>query len=174
MAPVRAATALALVAVLPPSAVAFQSTPLRHSSALHTRSRTVSPLSMVIDERKSTTEANKAKSIGPAVLIRKVKESVDIPWLAEGDAAASNKVNVPDHIKAILSQPNAPKREKETPERVARVRGRADEAAEDAKKAQGMTDADKDAWFRSAPPSPRAITKDDPLRVIVAGGGLAG
>ena len=41
-------------------------------------------------------------------------------------------------------------------------------------KARGMTDADADAWFRSPPSSPRAITNDDPLRVIVAGGGLAG
>ena len=35
-----------------------------------------------------------------------------------------NKIDMPDHVKAILAQPSAPKREHESPERTERIRSR--------------------------------------------------
>ena len=79
----------------------------------------------------------------------------------------------------ILAQPNAPKREHESDERTARVRGRFEQAAADAMELRGMLvgEEDESAWWRTprnTPQGGRAVTKDDPLTVIVAGGGLAG
>ena len=58
-----------------------------------------------------------------ADLLRDAK--LDIPWLAEGDAPAENKVNTPDSAKRIFALPTAPKRTAESPERVEEVRARA-------------------------------------------------
>jgi len=113
-----------------------------------------------------------------ADLLRDAK--LDIPWLAEGEAPASNKINTPDSAKRIFAKPEAPKRSVESVERVHAVRDRAKQAAADAAALRGMLtgDADKNAWWRSPPPAgvgaERAVTKDEPLRVLVAGGGLAG
>ena len=39
------------------------------------------------------------------VLVRVLPQS---EWLASGEGAARNKVDMPDHVKEILAQPNAP------------------------------------------------------------------
>ena len=119
-----------------------------------------------------------APSRAVADLLKDAK--LDIPWLAEGDAPAENKVNTPESAKRIFALPDAPVRHAESPERVAAVRARAATAAKDAAELRGMLTgaADSDAWWRSPPPggagSERELTKDEPLRVLVAGGGLAG
>lgn len=86
---------------------------------------------------------------------------------------------MPDYIESVLAQPNAPKREAESEERTHRIRSRADQAAKDALALRGMLvgEEDKKAWWRTkrnVPKGGRAVTKDDPLTVLVAGGGLAG
>jgi zeaxanthin epoxidase len=70
----------------------------------------------------------------------------------------------------------APVREPETTDRVQEVRERFRKASEDAAQARGCASGDaKNEWWRQPlPPSPREVTSDDPLRVIVAGGGVAG
>jgi len=131
-----------------------------------------SPAAMVIGEQ--------ASSFGPATLIRKLKEDLpQFPWLAEGSGNPNNKVDMPDHVKAILAQPTAPKREAESPERTERIRGRMEQAAADAQALKGMLAGGEDAsaWWRTNPNTPaggRAVTSDAPLTVLVAGGGLAG
>ena len=121
-----------------------------------------------------------ASSFGPATLIRKLKEDLpQFPWLAEGSGNPNNKVDMPDHVKAILAQPTAPKREAESPERTERIRGRMEQAAADAQALKGMLAGGEDAsaWWRTNPNTPaggRAVTSDAPLTVLVAGGGLAG
>jgi hypothetical protein len=70
-----------------------------------------------------------ANSFGPATLLRKLKE--DLPqfeWLADGSGSPSNKVDMPDYVKQVLSQPSAPKREAESEERTQRIRGSLDAA----------------------------------------------
>lgn len=121
-----------------------------------------------------------AESFGPAQAIRKLKETLpQVDWLAEGHGNPANKVNMPDHVKEILAQPDAPKRAAESEERTKRIRGRFEEAARDAAALKGMCvdEMDKNAWWRTSSNTPkggRQVTKDDPLRVLVAGGGLAG
>ncbi|KAL3773678.1 hypothetical protein ACHAWO_010117 [Cyclotella atomus] len=125
-----------------------------------------------------------ASSIGPATLLRNLKQSLpQIPYLAEGSASPSNKIDIPPHVAAVLSSPEAPKREAENEERTNRIRERAAQASRDAMEMRGMLlgDADLSAWWRTPHPSAtsnggggRAITKEDPLTILVAGGGLAG
>ena len=121
-----------------------------------------------------------AESFGPAALLRKAKASLpQIEFLAEGEGNPNNKINMPDHIRAVLDQPNAPKREAESEERTTRIRARAEQAAKDAAALRGMLTGEEDntAWWRTKRDTPqggRVVTKDDPLTVIVAGGGLAG
>ena len=121
-----------------------------------------------------------AESFGPASLLRKLKADLpQFPWLAEGAGSEHNKVDMPDGVRAVLAQPEAPTRIAENPERTARIRGRAEQAASDAAALRGMLlgEEDAQAWWRTpreTPPGGRAVTKDDPLTVIVAGGGLAG
>ena len=121
-----------------------------------------------------------ASSIGPAQLLRKLKQDLpQIDWLAKGNAPASNKIDIPDHVAHVLAQPDAPKRVAENEERTQRIRSRAKQASEDAMKLRGMLTGEDDgkAWWRtqrSTPEGGRAVTKDDPLTVLVAGGGLAG
>ena len=113
-----------------------------------------------------------------ADLLRDAK--LDIPWLAEGDAPRENKVNTPDSAKRTFALPGAPHRVEESQARVKEVRDRAEGAAKDARELRGMLtgDGDKSAWWRSPPPAgegnERELTTDEPLRVLVAGGGLAG
>mmetsp|Transcript_29014 Transcript_29014/g.85843 ORF Transcript_29014/g.85843 Transcript_29014/m.85843 type:complete len:622 (-) Transcript_29014:109-1974(-) len=121
-----------------------------------------------------------AESIGPAQLLRKLK--ADLPqfdFLAEGHGNPANKIDVPDHVRAVLSKPNAPTREAENEERTHRIRSRAKQAAEDALELKGMLlgEEDEKAWWRTRrdiPKGGRAVTTEDPLTVLVAGGGLAG
>lgn len=130
------------------------------------------PLTMVIGKQ--------ASSFGPASLLRKLKS--DLPqfdWLAEGDGSPRNKVNMPDHIKEVLSQEKAPIRESESEERTHRIRSRAKQAAQDAAALRGMLVGEEDsaAWWRTPSGTPaggRELTKENPLTVLVAGGGLAG
>jgi len=89
---------------------------------------------------------------------------------------SEKKINMPEHIRRVLSDPRAPKRKPETPERVQFVRDNARQAMIDASSMAGATD-DADAWWRSpadVPAGGRAVTADHPLRVLVAGGGIAG
>ena len=123
---------------------------------------------------------NQAESVGPAQLLRKLKtELPQIPWLAEGAGSPHNKVNMPDSVKEILAQPEAPKREAESEERTHRIRSRFEQATADAAALKGMLvgKEDEEAWWRTQPSTGeggRAVTADDPLTVIIAGGGLAG
>jgi len=121
-----------------------------------------------------------AESFGPAALIRKLKKDLpQFPFLAEGAGSDRNKVDMPEHVQQILSQPSAPKRVAENEDRTHRIRQRAEQAASDAAALRGMLVGaeDETAWWRtqrSTPAGGRAVTKDDPLTVLVAGGGLAG
>ena len=121
-----------------------------------------------------------ASSIGPAQVLRDLKEKLpQVPWLADGSGSPSNKIDIPDHVARVLAQAEAPQREAESAERTDRIRGRAKQASEDALKLRGMLTEDDDdaAWWRTpraVPEGGRAITGDDPLTVLVAGGGLAG
>ena len=92
-------------------------------------------------------------------------------------APTDRKENMPAHIRRILQDPRAPQRVPENDERTQKIRGRAAEAAEDALAGTGFIEAaaDKDAWWRTPLNIPgREVTKEEPLRVLVAGGGLAG
>lgn len=121
-----------------------------------------------------------ASSIGPAQVLRDLKDRLpQIEWLADGDGSPRNKVDIPEHVAQVLAQPDAPKRVAENEERTERIRGRARQASEDAAKLRGMLTGEEDesAWWRtprSVEKGGRAVTKDDPLTVLVAGGGLAG
>lgn len=135
---------------------------------------------IVVSSTKRNVVGEQATSIGPAQVLRNLKETLpQISWLAEGEAPHSNKIDIPDHVAAVLAQPAAPKRVAESVERTQRIRERGRRAAEDAAKLKGMLDGDDDAkaWWRnqrSVPTGGREIMKDDPLTVLVAGGGLAG
>jgi len=121
-----------------------------------------------------------AESFGPADILRKLKSSLpQIDWLAEGKGNEDNKINMPDYIKKVLAQPDAPSREAENKKRTDRIRSRFVQASQDASALKGMSVGEKDeqAWWRTPSNTPeggRAVTKDEPLRVLVAGGGLAG
>jgi len=163
----RSTKAIAIIAIsLPQTTLGFA--PL--SSTTHTKS--ISTKLNVIGEQ--------ASSIGPAQLLRKLKSDLpQIDWLASGDAPSSNKIDIPDHVAHVLAQHDAPKRIAENEERTQRIRSRAIQASEDAMKLRGMLTGDDDAkaWWRtqrSIPEGGRTITKDDPLTVLIAGGGLAG
>lgn len=70
----------------------------------------------------------------------------------------------------------APVREPESPNRVQEVRERFRKASEDAAKAKGCVQQDSgDEWWRTPlDEQARLVTYDRPLRVVVAGGGVAG
>lgn len=70
----------------------------------------------------------------------------------------------------------APIRKPETPERVKEVRDRFKSAAKDAAAARGCASPDQeDEWWRTPEDTTYGeITDDRPLRVIIAGGGVAG
>lgn len=68
----------------------------------------------------------------------------------------------------------APVRVPESPDRVATVRDRFRRASEDAKQAVGCSTSDTgNEWWRTRP-TKRVVTNEEPLRVVVAGGGVAG
>lgn len=77
----------------------------------------------------------------------------------------------------------APVRTPETKDRVQQVRDRFRKASEDAAEAKGCVTADTgDEWWRTpigsttstTPSMARSVSVDDPLRVVIAGGGVAG
>ena len=117
---------------------------------------------------------------GPiAQALKELKTKYEVPWLAEGDGSPSNKVNMPEYVREVLAQPGAPRRSAESGDRVSEVRARAEKAAADAAALRGMLVGAEDeaAWWRSPPPGGaggREVTAAEPLRVLVAGGGLAG
>ena len=117
---------------------------------------------------------------GPiAQALKELKTKYEVPWLAEGDGSPSNKVNMPEYVREVLAQPGAPRRSAESADRVSEVRARAEKAAADAAALRGMLVGAEDeaAWWReprATPAGGREVTADDPLRVIIAGGGLAG
>lgn len=134
----------------------------------------------LVSSTRLNVVGEQATSIGPAQVLRNLKQTLpQITWLAEGNAPSSNKIDIPDYVAAVLAHPAAPKREIENVERTERIRERARRAAEDAAKLKGMLYGDEDvkAWWRtrrSVPEGGRVITTDDPLTILVAGGGLAG
>lgn len=104
-----------------------------------------------------------------ADLLRDVK--LEVPWLAEGEGSAENKVNIPGHVARVLER-SPKKRVPESSERIWAVRDRAKRATEDAlKAAYGSGD---DWWRERREGGTRTVTAEDPLRVVVVGGGLAG
>jgi zeaxanthin epoxidase len=112
--------------------------------------------------------------------LRKLKaDAPQFPWLAEGHGNPANKIDMPEHVKSVLAQPQAPRRVAESSERTARIRNRFEEARKDAAALKGMLvgKEDETAWWRTqreVPKGGRAVTADDPLTVMIAGGGLAG
>jgi len=141
------------------------------------------PTTQVVQPRSavgpSMVVGEQASSVGPAQLLRKLKQDLpQFPFLAEGGGNPANKVDMPDHVKEILAQATAPKREAESEERTHRIRSRYEQAAADAKELRGMLVGDDDAkaWWRTPRNAAggRPVTKDDPLTVLIAGGGLAG
>ena len=77
------------------------------------------------------------------------------------------------HMSAVV---DAPVRSPESPDRVKQVRERFRQAAEDAAQAKGCADGDKgDEWWRQPLDEQyREVTEARPLRVLIAGGGVAG
>jgi len=69
----------------------------------------------------------------------------------------------------------APVREPETSVRVKEVRERSRKASEDAASAKGCAIQDRgDEWWREPVPAEKNISAERPLRVLIAGGGVAG
>ncbi|CAJ1919943.1 unnamed protein product [Cylindrotheca closterium] len=138
------------------------------------------PQQTIVSSTQLNVIGQQAESFGPAQAIRKFKDALpQIDWLAEGHGSPDNKVNMPNYVKKVLAQPTAPKRENESEDRTHRIRSRYQEAAADAAALKGMCVGEKDeqAWWRQPidiPAGGRAVTKEEPLRVLVAGGGLAG
>eukprot|EP00635_Sarcinochrysidales_sp_CCMP3193_P014226 CAMPEP_0118905148 /NCGR_PEP_ID=MMETSP1166-20130328/9301_1 /TAXON_ID=1104430 /ORGANISM="Chrysoreinhardia sp, Strain CCMP3193" /LENGTH=594 /DNA_ID=CAMNT_0006844417 /DNA_START=17 /DNA_END=1801 /DNA_ORIENTATION=+ len=120
------------------------------------------PPGVVVVQKKKKMDTTTARH-AMADLLRDVK--VDIPWLVEGEAPKSNKENVPAHIASVLEKLPRP-RVPESAERIERIRRTAAEAAAvaelETKKSAG------DEWWRSRD------RRTPELRVLVAGGGLAG
>jgi zeaxanthin epoxidase len=77
----------------------------------------------------------------------------------------------PKPTKSVIRTP-------ETPERVRQVRERFRKASQDAAEAKGCAKQTKDEWWRtpvaSISESGRDVTAQEPLRVLIAGGGVAG
>lgn len=150
-------------------------------SAAALLSTTCSGFTLPRSTSSSTTSlqviGQQAESFGPASVLRSLKRNLpQIDWLAQGDGNPDNKVNIPPYVREVLSQPEAPQREAESDERTARIRSRFEEAANDAKALKGMCvgEYDAKAWWRTPQAGQRLITQDQPLRVLIAGGGLAG
>jgi hypothetical protein len=100
----------------------------------------------------------------------------DRPRTAPSVAPTAKKVNIPDYVRRVLEDPRAPKRTPESAERIARVRERAREAMIEARNIAASAD-DSTAWWSApldVPDGGRVVTAAEPLRVLVAGGGLAG
>jgi hypothetical protein len=93
--------------------------------------------------------------------------------------ASARQLNIPPHVRRVLDDPRAPKREAEHEARTTRIRARAQRAMDDARAIVGGTAAsDEAAWWvaplADVPVGGRPVSAAAPLRVLVAGGGLAG
>lgn len=165
----------ALAIMTTTGAAAFVPSSSRHNNMVSKTSSSSSTTTTT-----SLAGGKQAESFGPAQVIRDLKTKLpQIEWLATGGGNPNNKVDMPDYVQAVLAQPSAPKRQAESEERTDRIRTRADQAAADAKALRGMLVGDDDAkaWWRTPSNTPkggRQVTKEDPLTVLVAGGGLAG
>lgn len=102
-----------------------------------------------------------------------IEEREDTATSAASDLPP-RKVNMLPSIRRILDDPRAPKRTPESPERVAEVRNRAAQATLDAAELKGFIAPGDDAWWRNPIPDAREVGGAEPLRVLIAGGGLAG
>jgi zeaxanthin epoxidase len=168
-------TFAALAIMTTTGAAAFVPSSSRHNNMVSKTSSSSSTTTTT-----SLAGGKQAESFGPAQVIRDLKTKLpQIEWLATGGGNPNNKVDMPDYVQAVLAQPSAPKRQAESEERTDRIRTRADQAAADAKALRGMLVGDDDAkaWWRTPSNTPkggRQVTKEDPLTVLVAGGGLAG
>ena len=77
----------------------------------------------------------------------------------------------PSSSLAATSTTTCPPRAPETSDRVAAVRGRCAEATA---AAAGDVPPAAEWWREALPASPRKVTREEPLRVLIAGGGIAG
>jgi zeaxanthin epoxidase len=85
-------------------------------------------------------------------------------------------------LYAVMEAPPKPTqsvvRNPETPDRVRQVRERFRKASQDAAEAKGCAKQAKDEWWRtpvaSQSESGREVSAEEPLRVLIAGGGVAG
>lgn len=123
--------------------------------------------------------ASAAASRAPARLGRSAARAARPQMVQTATKPPSEKqVNIPDYVRRVLDDPRAPKRVAESAERVERVRRRAREAMVDARSIVAPAGADDSAaWWREplrVPAGGRAVTRAEPLRVLIAGGGLAG
>lgn len=148
--------------------------------ALLSRVHAFAPITKSNRQVSFLNAGQQAESFGPAQFLRKLKTDLpQFPFLAEGHGNPNNKIDMPEYVQQVLAQPLAPKREAESDERTHRIRNRAEQAAADAAALRGMLVGkdDENAWWRDQRDiqhGGRAVTKDDPLTVIIAGGGLAG
>lgn len=91
--------------------------------------------------------------------------------------APSVQIHRPASSLRMASTMEAPVRSPETEDRVKEVRGRFRQAAEDAAAAKGCVTTDTgDEWWRTPidDSKPREVNAAAPLRVVIAGGGVAG
>ena len=104
------------------------------------------------------------------------------PISSSVSSSFSSSVQIVRRHATLLEAPPPPAvvRTPETQDRVQQVRDRFRKASEDAAQAKGCVTADAgDEWWRTpedddASSSPRSISPDRPLRVVIAGGGVAG
>lgn len=99
-----------------------------------------------------------------------------IPQYATPITTTTTPSSISTSSSLSMSTVEAPVRVPESPERVQEVRERFQSARRDAEAARGCSSPDKtDDWWRTPEKETyREITKEKPLRVIVAGGGVAG
>ena len=91
-------------------------------------------------------------------------------------SVVSRTAIVRKHTSSLSAVLEAPVRKPESAERVAEVRERFQSAARDAANARGCASPDReDEWWRTSEDETYGeITNERPLRVIIAGGGVAG
>lgn len=79
-------------------------------------------------------------------------------------------------LQPLAATVEAPVRQPETVDRVKEVRERFRKASEDAAQAKGcaMSDTGDEWWRQPLPDMYRQVDQDRPLRVVIAGGGVAG
>jgi FAD binding domain len=108
------------------------------------------------------------------VLISSTQRRADAFQSVSSPATAARRITTTSLHQSMVVE--APVRKPETTDRVQQVRERFRMASEDAAQAKGCAkgDSGNEWWRQPLPPSPRDITSKEPLRVLVAGGGVAG